>query len=85
MVGTAVGDRLDAGDDLAIVDRILDLVGARRLLVLQVELDVDEEPLAVATLVLEDAVKAVEDDAAKLDRHATLPRSTAAAAARAST
>ena len=85
VIGTRVGDLPDAGDDLAVVDRVLDPVAARSLLVLEVELDVDEEALAVAPLLLEDAVEAVQDDAVELDRHATLPRSIAAAAASAST
>ena len=40
---------------------------------LEVELDVDEEPLAVAPLLLEHAVEAVQDDAAELDRHRDAP------------
>ena len=52
---------------------------------LELELDVDEESLALTPLLLEHAVEAVQDDAAQLDRHATLARSIAAAAASAST
>ena len=47
----------------------------------ELELDVDEEPLPVAPLVLEHAVEPVELDPVELDPHArTVPRSTAAAA-----
>ena len=47
------------GHDSAVVDGVLDRVASCRQLVLEVELDIDEEPLAVATLVVEDAVEAV--------------------------
>ena len=66
-------------NDVAVVDRVVDAVAARSLLVLEIELDVDKEALAVPPLLLEHAVEPVQDDAVKLDRHPTLPRSTAAA------
>src|SRR4029079_13028603 len=86
MVGAAVRHLDDRLDHLAVVDRILDPVTRRGRLALVVELDIDEEPLSVAALVLEHAVVGEELDRPELDRHPrTVPRSTAAAAASAST
>ena len=65
-----VRDLPNSGDDLAVIDGVLDPVAARGLLVLEVELDVDEESLAVAPFLLEHAVEPVEDDPVELDRHA---------------
>ena len=79
VIRARVGDLPDPRDDRPVVDGVLDPVAARSLLVLEVELDVDEESLSVPPLLLEHAVEAVQDDAVELDRHATRPRSIAAA------
>ena len=64
-----VRDLVDGRDDVAVVDGVLDPVGRRRRRVGEVELEVDEEALTVAPLLLEHAVEAVQLDAAELDRH----------------
>ena len=73
MVRARIRDLPDAGDDVAVVDRVLDPVAVRRLIVGEVELDVDEEALAVAPLLLEHAVIAVQHDPVELDRHVRRP------------
>ena len=86
VVRAGLGDLDDGGDDVAVVDRVLDPVGLGRRRLRELEVEVDEESLALLPLVLEHAVEAAELDAVELDRHrSTLPRSTAAATASAST
>jgi len=85
LIGARVRDLPDPRDDLAVVDSIIDGVRQGRLVRLEVELDVDQKSLPVSALRVEDSVKGVQRNAVKLDRHATRPRSIAAATARAST
>src|SRR5262249_41730557 len=60
-------DLTDCRRDVAVVDRVLDPVARPALA--DLALDVVDEPLPVAALLLEHAVEAVQLDAAELDLH----------------
>ncbi len=85
VIRARIGDLADARNNPPVVDGFVDRVGASGLLMLQVELHIDEESLPVTTLLLENAVVAVQEDPVKLDRHSSAPASIAAAIVSAST
>ncbi len=62
----AVGDRADAGDDVAVVDGVGERVRARARVVGH-EVEVEDEPLPALALVLESAVVPEELEPADLD------------------
>ena len=63
---TAVRDGADAGDDLPVIDRVGEIVGARADVVGD-EIEVEEEALPALALLVESAVMAEELEAVDLD------------------
>ena len=76
VVRAPVGDLAHAGGDIAVVDGVLEPVGAARFA--HVQLDVEEEALALLALPVERAVPAVQLDPVQLDLHAIAPAAASA-------
>src|SRR6185312_13489859 len=68
LVGALLGDERDGLAYLAVVDRVLDAVGDRRVAGADLDPQVDHEPLADLTLGVRHAVMRVERETGDLDR-----------------